>query len=306
MYNNFSHMDDFLPANNPQGTKGSFAGWDDYHFGYTGNGVFHIWDTANRTPMNILATFYVGSNPNTMFQYNTTGWVYPDTDEYYYWSPTTTTLSAVQNANASTGSKVISVADASGFTVPGGPVWKSSYTLKIGNDVVQAYKDSNIQFHTTSVFRSSYPAGTVVQFAVMGHQSTDPIPDWHNVWYWANYFPAMSVDLGPPDANGWKGGARDLAYIKTPASSGYPAGCVVACRCSEIWRRDFTKAIVLLKAAHDNTYPFELDTYSPFIQLGGTYYQLYADGTTGPGITQVRIRAGEAAILMKSPNPTRR
>ena len=140
----------------------------------------------------------------------------------------------------------------------------------------------------------------------MGHLAVDPIPDWHNVWYWANYFPAMSVDIGVPASDGWKGGARDLAYIKSPASSGYPAGCVNAAGCGEIWRRDFTNAIILLKAAHDNTYGFELDTYSPYIQLGGTYYLLNADGTTGTGVTQVRLRAGEAAILMKSPNPYRR
>jgi hypothetical protein len=116
----------------------------------------------------------------------------------------------------------------------------------------------------------------------------------------------MSVDIGVPDSSGWKGGVRDLAYIKPPASSGYPAGCVVAAGCGEIWRRDFTNAIILVKALHDNTYGFELDTYSPYIQLGGTYRPLNADGTTGNGVTQVRLRAGEAAILMKSSNPYRR
>ena len=63
----------------------------------------------------------------------------------------------------------------------------------------------------------------------MGHQSTDPIPDWHNIWYWANYFPAMSVDIGTPDPYGWKGGARDLNYIvPSVAASGNPTGCLQA------------------------------------------------------------------------------
>ena len=86
MYNNFSHMDDFLPALNPRGAKSSFAAWDNQMFGYTGSGCFTCgtWPTA--TPMNVLATYYMGSNPNTMLQYNTFGWSYYDTDEYYYWS----------------------------------------------------------------------------------------------------------------------------------------------------------------------------------------------------------------------------
>ena len=99
---------------------------------------------------------------------------------------------------------------------------------------------------------------------------------------------------------------RDRSYITPPASSGNPEGCVKPAGCGEIWRRDFTNAIILVKALHDSTYGFELDTYSPYIQLGGTYYLLNADGTTGNAITQVQLRAGEAAILMKSPNPYRR
>ena len=270
--------------------------------------------------MNVLATYYMGSNANTMLQYNTFGWSYYDTDEYYYWSPTTTTLSAPLTADSSINSKTISLADGSAITVPGGAIWKNTanastasqavytygYAFKIGNDVVQPFKDSNNSWHTFTPLLNSYPAGTVVQFAVMGHQSTDPIPDWHNIWYWANYFPAMSVDIGTPDAYGWKGGVRDLNYIAPVAASGNPTGCLQAVKCSEVWRRDFTNAIVLVKAAHDYTYPFEYDTYSPAISLSGTYYQLYADGTTGPAITQIQLRGGESAILMKLSNPARR
>ena len=115
----------------------------------------------------------------------------------------------------------------------------------------------------------------------------------------------MSVDIGQPDPKGWKAGTRDLSYIMPPASSGNPKECLQANKCSEIWRRDFTNAIILVKAAHEYTYPFEYETYSPDIPLGGTYYPLYSDGTTGPPVTQVRLRAAEAAILMKSPNPQR-
>ena len=239
--NNFSHMDDFLPGNNPRGAKSSFAAWDNQVFGYTGSGVFHLWDMANRTPINVLATYYTGSNPNTMFQYNTLGWSYYDTDEYYFWSPTTATLSAPLNTDLSTGSKTISLTNGKSVSVAGGPLWRNTanaetssqaanikgYALKIGDDIVRGFKDSNTSFHTFTPIVKDHPAGTAVQFAVMGHQATDPIPDWHNIWYWANYFPAMSVDIGQPDPKGWKAGTRDLSsscLLPRRKTQGMPAG----------------------------------------------------------------------------------
>lgn len=320
IYNVFPSMDDFVPANNPTAAKSTFAAWDNYHFGYSCSGASHVWDTANRTPISVLAAYYTGANSNTVLTYNTLGWSYWDTDEYYYWSPNTTTLTSQLNSDSSSNSKSITLADDTRITLPGGPLWSNAtvatsadqavnvygYAFKIGNEVIQPFKDATGQWHTFTPVLNTYPVGTQVKFAVMGHQSTDPIPDWHNVWYWANYFPAMSVNIGQPDSNGWKGGARDLNYIPSPTASGVPALCVPSWVCGEVWRRDFTNAIILDHTAHGSSIAADLDTYGPPIQLGGTFYPLNADGTTGAGITQIQLRGGEGAILMKQASPARR
>jgi hypothetical protein len=43
--------------------------------------------------------------------------------------------------------------------------------------------------------------------------------------------------------------------------------------------------------------------YSGDIPLGGTYYPLKADGTTGSAISTIQLRRSEGAILMKAPLP---
>jgi hypothetical protein len=75
-----------------------------------------------------------------------------------------------------------------------------------------------------------------------------------------------------------------------------------------VWRRDFTNAIIIDRVLHDNTLAGELELAGPAIglvdpshKLYGPYYQLYSDGTTGPPITSLTLRGGEAAILMKHP-----
>ena len=140
------------------------------------------------------------------------------------------------NADSSIKSKSISLTDDTRITLPGGLLWNNAtvatsaaqaanvygYAFKIGDDVIQPFKDGSGRWHTFTPILKTYPAGTPVKFAVLGHQSTDQIPDWHNVWYWANYFPAMSVDIGQPDSHGWRAGARDTNYIVSPPSSTGP------------------------------------------------------------------------------------
>ena len=312
-----SEADLFLPVNNSLNSVRSFSLWDNQHFGVVEGGVFSTAEQGNRTPIALLASYVIESNPNTAMQYNTFGWTYVDTDEYYYWSPNTTTLTTAITADTSNASKSFTLADDSQVTVPGGPIWNNTtvatsasqapniygYAFKIGNDVIQPFKDSSNRWHTYTPVLSNYPAGTIVQYAAMGHQGADPIPNASDVFYWANHFPAMDVDLGAPDPNGWNKGQRDTAYIVKAAASGNPSGCVGIYDCPEFWRRDFMNAIVIAHAFHDGNKPSELLTYGPVtpIALGATYYPLSADGSTGAGITQLKLRAGEAAILMKSP-----
>ncbi len=313
----YTMFDGYLPAANPLNTNGIFAAWDNMHFGGSLSGYPFRWDRANRSPIAMLASQAIAGNPNVSMFYNTLGWSYPNSDEYYYWSPGNITLAAPVSADASNASKALVLSDDSAIALPGGPIWSNpavassaaqagniyGYAFLIGSDIIQPFKDSAGHWHTYSAILSGYPAGTPVKFAMMGHQAVDPVPSAANVWYWAAHFPAMDVDLGQPDPNGWNHGARDTKYIVAPASSGNPSGCKGQYSCPEFWRRDFINAIVIAHVFHDGNMPSELDTYGPAtpIQLGGSFYPLSADGTTGAAITTLQLRAGEAAILLKSP-----
>ena len=316
---NFSTFDAYLPANNPNSTQVGIAAWDNQKFGtsLTVDGSFHLWDMSNRSPMSVLATYDIASNQNTFLTYNTEGWSYFDRDEFYYWSPLTTTLSSALSADTSTSTKTIHLTDGSQFTPPGLPLYSSNYPLQIGGqDVVNGTKVNNTTFTTNTPIVNTYPAGTVVRFAQTGHFACSPAcggiapPNTSDIWYYANYFPAMSVDIGTPDPNGWMGGARDITYATGTAISNQsycaPPGQRPAC--AELWRRDYTNAIILDRVMHNSTLASELELYSkpinlvdPSKKLYGPYYELNAEGTTGPPITSISLRGAEAAILMKSP-----
>ena len=128
--------------------------------------------------------------------------------------------------------------------------------------------------------------GTTVYLADGAH------PKVADVAVWRKWFPAIEADIGAPDPNGYNGGVRDLQWITGPTSGDGRA---------DVWRRDFTKAIVILRTAHYQSSDADMSNYYTPIDLGGTFYSLAADGTTGPAITSISLRAGEAAILMKAP-----
>lgn len=100
----------------------------------------------------------------------------------------------------------------------------------------------------------------------------------------------MGVDIGVPDPRGYRAGARDLAWKRGTDLGGGP----------DVWRRDYTKAIVLHRPAAWNTTASQYTVHSPPIDLGGRYFPLAADGSVGAAVTRVRLRAGEGAILMKA------
>lgn len=116
------------------------------------------------------------------------------------------------------------------------------------------------------------------------HLSTAPVPALSSVKRWATWFPAMAVDFGTPSS------PRDLAW-KLGANIG--GG-------QNVWRRDWSNAVVLHRPAAYDTTDNQYNTYSSSIDLGGTFYPLYADGTVGTGITSISLRHGEGAILMRT------
>lgn len=125
---------------------------------------------------------------------------------------------------------------------------------------------------------------------VVLRQAKQAPPRADQVRRWATWFPAMGVDIGVPDVQGYRAGARDLAWKRGADLGGGP----------DVWRRDYTKAVVLHRPAAWDSTASQYTVYSPPIALGGTYYPLAADGTVGAAITSLRLRAGEGAILMKA------
>jgi hypothetical protein len=238
------------------------------------------------------------------------GWSYYDRDEYYYWSPTTSTLSAALSADTSGNVKTVHVTDGGAFAVPGPPLYttNSDYTLQIGGqDVVHATKVNSTTFTTQTPILNSYPGGTTVRFAQAGHFAYQSAPRYQDIWYYSNYYPAMSVDIGAPDPSGWQAGARGR-YLTGSQSSNLPNCPVGNTVCADVWRRDFTNGILLDRMIYDNTLEAEFDTPSKPIslvdaqnKLFGPYYRLHSDGSTGPAITSIQLRGAEAAILLKAP-----
>ena len=127
-----------------------------------------------------------------------------------------------------------------------------------------------------------YTDEVIMKDGTTWHQATRGVPTLANVQRWTTFFPAMGVDIGLPDPTGNNGGARNRAW-------------------NGMWRRDYTGAIVLHNPAYWDTTASAYNTPGTSNSLGGTYYPLMADGTTGSGITSIALRTGEGAILMKSP-----
>jgi hypothetical protein len=115
------------------------------------------------------------------------------------------------------------------------------------------------------------------------------VPTTSNVWYYSNWWPALWVDIGDPNLNGWKHGERDTSYLMGDAGSTYPAGCAPSSKCAPVWRRNFTGyegTVILDRVFESVTAPSELDRPGPPIPLDdperklfGPYYILQADGT---------------------------
>lgn len=165
--------------------------------------------------------------------------------------------------------------------------------------------------YSANIIYNTYTTGTTAYCIQQQHLAVIPTPSASNVYSWSRWFPAMATDLGPPDSGGLNGGARTTPW-KTGGGTDHISG-IATCPavsgdiCSDLWRRDFTNAIVLFRPwSHGinglSIIEDELDTYSIPVSLGGaTYYPLSADGTTGAGTTTVQLRGGEAAFMMKSP-----
>jgi hypothetical protein len=275
--------DDFSEEHNPTGKSGVFMLQDVLDHIATDGGGF--WDRSNRGPLAALATHYIASNDHTYLHYFTWGaWAYYDTDEIYTWNASTTTLTQAITADSSEDVKDIHVADASAFPDSG------VRTLKIGSNVILPShsttvpgfsKSSNTLLTTTKPIWYDVDNGAEVRFLSqtydrMSNYEGSGYPEHTTVWKWANYFPAMYIDVGQPDAGGWNSGQRGE----------WQTG---------VWRRDFENAIVLYRKISSRTKENLED--ATVYSLGANYKTLYADGTQGDNISEVSLRQAEGAVL---------
>jgi len=152
-------------------------------------------------------------------------------------------------------------------------------------------------FKTTSAIFNSYSAGAPANCVLTQHLGLIESPLVNNTYAWTRWFPAIGVNVGTETV------ARQIPWLTggAPDNISGQASCPLPTSCADVWRRDFTNAIVLFRPWKNTMIESELDTYSHTISLGGTYYSLAADGTTGAGITSITLRGGEGAVLLNDP-----
>lgn len=211
-------------------------------------------------------------------------------------SATTMTYDDYLPANNPTGMLGVLIYQDTADTVPGLPttVWDRGNRgpiVALSKHYIAMNDNTIFSYYTKGGFIYSDTDEVFLKDNSVRHQSIDPIPTVDQVKRWGTYFPAMGVEVGGPDNNGWNGGVRSFTW-KLGADIG--GGL-------DVWRRDYTKAIVLHRPATWTTTDLEYTTPSSSMDLGGTFFPLYADGLTRDGITSIALRAGEGAILMKAP-----
>jgi hypothetical protein len=88
------------------------------------------------------------------------------------------------------------------------------------------------------------------------------------------------------DTQIWPGSTcHDFTYVSTTSGT-----------ISPVWAGSTTSGLTYGITSHHR-----FDVVSNSISLGGTYYELYADGTTGPPVTSITLRTGEGKIMLEYP-----
>ena len=265
--------------------------------------TYQLWPRNDRGPMQALGGYLIGMNPNTAFEYDITGWWYKHVDEVYVAGPVTTKLAEPVAADPGNVPQVIHVEDGSSFK----KTRVFDYVLQIGDEVILATEGpdhNHFKFNTgygANYLTRGYPVGTPVKSAVIKHLSTDGVPRYQDVMFWATWFPALAADFGQPNPQGWNHGAR--GEWLTGEKVGSSQACSTARKCPVVERRDFTKAVVLQRAMGDHD-PAEWETPSSPIPLpvcdGCVWKRLHADGSLDAPATTVSLMGNETAIFMKA------
>jgi hypothetical protein len=274
--------DSMLPANNPNGAIGIFMLQDVSDHTWRGNA---FWERGDRGPMIALATHYIAANDYTALSYFSYGaYTYVETDEILVWEDTSTTTTAAITADTSSDPKTIYVADTEFL-----PAASAIDVIKIGRNVINKITIVNsTEISTTSPLYYSEDNGVDVEWVSgeaddrlhMSDYEGGGYPSYSGIYRYANFFPAMFVDIGSPDSSGWNNGERGEWQ-------------------SGVWRRDYTGAVCLHRSITfvDQGDKANFESAEEY-ELGGNYKRLHSDGTYGDTISSVSLRKCESAILV--------
>ena len=191
----------------------------------------------------------------------------------------------------------------------------------------------------------------ILQYGHAALTLTASMPAWQAMDVYATIAPAFRVDIGVPDSssNAWQPpagnciynpnyvtltqpttvcnhGDPDLFYGSTTLLGSAQIWSGLACvagkyssaygtsnmDCAPLERRDYTKAIVLLRPGRTGgtlptapdewatpSQPINLSSFQPSCAPSCQYTKLLPDGTQGPAISSITLTAGNGAILMK-------
>jgi hypothetical protein len=168
--------------------------------------------------------------------------------------------------------------------------------MRIGEEFIGLWKVDDSRLATAERILKDHPERTSIHRIYTGHLSVDPLPPVERIYRWGYWTPAFDIDPGIPDTeNGIVGDDGQKGSRKTDWIPKQQSGTAHG-----ISARSFTRALVLW-ASGWLARPRDYETYSNEIELDRVYYPLRVDGSTGPGITSIRLRSGEGAILMKEP-----
>ena len=180
--------------------------------------------------------------------------------------------------------------------------WIDGSTLSWANGADQFVQQTldtstavNVTTSTLAITGTKWGDSTKVRF--VGQNL--PAPLSQNTTYWLTNTADGSAKIAATSSDAYSASVGVVGHTINLTSAGL--GTFQIYRVGQnIWRRDYTNAIILHRPAQWNSSAAEYNTYSMPIDLGGTYYPLKADGTLASPITSISLRTGEGAILIKA------
>lgn len=286
-----------------------------------------------------LSRYYMYSEDGTAMNLTNAGAsaIYNRGDEYKWWpiTPDTTLANSIsqQLTVLSDGSgradmvadpeKAITLTDSSTFPNTGTIVFSDAYTYDYGKCTGSGGQKYSTGGNVTSSACTGNPANTIVVSnyiladetagtGVSYLRSTSlstaaPNYSTQRIQSWGTVAPVMWVSVGKPCTSAAFSGCGGVTTYGLDYAQFVSAATANTWPLNPVYRRDFTRAIVLFVGGENQTgvnWQGEAtinDDANP-IALGGTFYPLLTSGKTSAGITSITPkRAKWGAVLMREP-----